>query len=106
MTTMSPTLMFSDLANHLWRSIKVCRYSRAHRFQKCWVTWLRSSQRVRRLAGTSATFGSGRASRGAPIRKCPGVRHCTSSTGQEAGTPIGRELRIASQRQSADRNSS
>lgn len=86
-TTTSPIFTASVWSSHLWRWIKEWIYSCLQRFQKCWQTWDKRDQREIRFEGVSVRSTSGRANRGAPIRKWPGVRQSGVSSGdRELGT--------------------
>ena len=87
--------MFTDFLCHLLRIWWVNKYSLIHLFQKCWVRNWTSIHRFNGVAWESFTTLSGRAVRGPPMRKCPGVTTC-ESCGSVLIIVIGLELRTAS----------
>ena len=87
-TTMSPTTMFLEGRRHLWKFCRLTRYSEDHRCQKCLTRDWHRSHRRRSEREQNEMAGSGRASRGLPIKKCPGVRASTPSSSQGKATAV------------------
>lgn len=75
--TSSPTAGLIRSFFHLVRCCKCVKYSDVQRFQKLWWSLVRRSHLLTGL--TSRITGSGGATNGLPIRKCPGVRAARSA---------------------------
>ena len=79
-TTTSPTSMFLLGWYHLVKRLRLEMYSVDHLFQKWWMTDWQRCHRWSREIGWYEDKGSGSASEGLPMRKCPGVRTSTTSS--------------------------
>lgn len=70
---------------HFVRCCNVWRYSMCHLFQNHWCSVCTSCHLFRHEGDVSSIVGSGKATRGAPIKKLPGVRVAVSKGPFENG---------------------
>ena len=71
---------------HLWSFCRVTRYSEDHRCQKCRSRDWHKCHRLSAVMGRSSMSEFGIASRGLPMRKCPGVKASMPSSSSGRGT--------------------
>ena len=85
-TTTSPTARLWAGRRHLWSFCRVTRYSEDHRCQKCRSRDWHKCHRLSAVMGRSSMSEFGIASRGLPMRKCPGVKASMPSSSSGRGT--------------------